>query len=72
MREAHALELPEYFAALLRRRCAELGVRSDDVPAHPVGWQHAPRVAAMKRSSHPALRKLVRGSVRMELRSKMR
>ena len=68
MRERGGLQLPEFYAALLRRRCRETGVTHPDVPEHPVGWMFSPRIMAKKQARSPELRKQVRQAVRGELR----
>jgi hypothetical protein len=72
MREKYNIELPEYYASLLRRRCKEMGIIHPLVPEHPIGWMYSERVMQKKKADSVETRKQVRQGVRHVLKSGMR
>jgi len=72
MRDKYNVELPEYYAALLRRRCKEMGIMHPLVPEHPIGWMYSERVMEKKKADSVETRKQVRQGVRHVLKNGMR
>jgi pentatricopeptide repeat protein len=72
MRDKYNVELPEYYAALLRRRCKEMGIMHPLVPEHPIGWMYTERIMEKKKADSVETRKQVRQGVRHVLKNGMR
>jgi pentatricopeptide repeat protein len=72
MRDRYNIELPEFYASLLRRRCKEMGIIHPLVPEHPIGWMYSERIMQKKKADSVETRKQVRQSVRHVLKSGMR
>ena len=52
------LTCPEHHVALLRKRCKEIGIWDDAIPAHPLAWQFTPQARLLKKAQGKRTRRM--------------